>query len=62
MLEKLQEFGDHDVQRTVQHVTVQDLSRVLTDLLQGPKRSLRDKKNGKKQQMNMMTYHILRFF
>lgn len=43
MLEKLQELGDHDVQRTIQHVAVQDLSRVLTDLLQGSKRSLRDK-------------------
>lgn len=48
MLEKLQELGDHDVQRTIQHVTVQDLSRVLTDLLQGSKRSLTDtKKRGK---------------
>lgn len=43
VLEKLQEFGDHDVQRTIQHVTVQDLSRVFADLLQGSKRSLRDK-------------------
>lgn len=43
VLEKLQELGDHDVQRTIQHVTVQDLGRVLTDLLQGSKRSLRDK-------------------
>lgn len=49
VLEKLQELGDHDVQRTIQHVTVQDLSGVLTDLLQGSKRSLRDemcKNNG----------------
>lgn len=45
VLEKLQELGDHDVQRTIQHVTVQDLSGVLTDLLQGSKRSLRDKMN-----------------
>jgi len=34
VLKKLQEFGDHDVKRTVQHVTVQNLCRVLADLLQ----------------------------
>ncbi len=43
VLKKLQELGDHDVQRTIQHVTVQDLGRVLADLLQGSKRSLREK-------------------
>lgn len=41
MLEELQELGDHNVQRPVQHVAVQDLGRVLADLLQGPERSLR---------------------
>lgn len=40
VLEKLQELWDHDVQRTIQHVTVQDLSGVLADLLQGSERSL----------------------
>lgn len=43
VLEKLQELRDHDVQRTIQHITVQNLSRVLTDLLQGSKRSLGEK-------------------
>lgn len=33
VLEKLQELWDHDVQRTIQHIAVQDLSRVFTDLL-----------------------------
>lgn len=41
VLEKLQEFGDHDVKRTIQHVAVQDLGGVLTDLLQRPERSLK---------------------
>lgn len=49
VLEKLQELGDHDVQRTIQHVTVQDLGRVLADLLQGSERSLRDKRKKKQQ-------------
>lgn len=46
VFEKLQELGDHDVQRTVQHVTVQDLSRVLADLLKSSESSLKTK--GKK--------------
>lgn len=41
VFEKLQKFGDHDVKWTIQHVTVQDLSRVLADLLQGSERSLK---------------------
>lgn len=44
VFEKLQELGDHDVQRTVQHVTVQDLSRVLADLLKSSESSLKTKK------------------
>lgn len=59
MLEKLQELGDHDVQRTIQHVTVQDLSGVLADLLQGSKRSLRDKMciNNRECEENTTQYH-----
>lgn len=48
VFEKLQELGDHDVQRTVQHVTVQDLSRVLADLLKSSESSLKTKKKKKK--------------
>lgn len=44
VLEKLQELGDHDIQRAIQHVAVQDLSRVLTDLLQSSKSSLKGQK------------------
>lgn len=44
VLEKLQELRDHDVQRTIQHVTVQNLSRVLTDLLQSSECSLGEKR------------------
>lgn len=47
VFEKLQELGDHDVQRTVQHVTVQDLSRVLADLLKSSESSLKTKKKKK---------------
>lgn len=45
VLEKLQELRDHHIERAVQHVTVQDLSRVLTDLLQSSKSPLKDKHN-----------------
>lgn len=40
MPEELKELWDEDVQRPVQHVAVQDLGRILTDLLQGPERAL----------------------
>lgn len=50
VLEELQELGDHDVQRPVQHVAVQDLGRVLADLLQSPKRSLRGKTESSQQE------------
>ena len=51
VLEKLQELGNHDVKRTIQHVAIQDLSRVFTDLLQGSKSSLRgSKRKGKKEE------------
>lgn len=43
VLEKLQKLRDHHVERAVQHVTVQDLCRVLTDLLQSSKSPLKDK-------------------
>lgn len=58
MLEKLQELGDHDVQRTIQHVAVQDLSGVLTDLLQGPERSLRDKIKSTRIKGNVRTVSL----
>lgn len=47
VFEKLQKLGDHDIQRSIQHVAVQNLSRVLTDLLQGSKCSLREIKTTK---------------
>lgn len=50
VLEELQELGDHNVQRPVQHVAVQDLGRVLADLLQGPERSLRGKTESNEQE------------
>ena len=40
MLEELQELGDHDVERPVQSLAVQQLRRVLADLLQRPERAL----------------------
>jgi len=40
VLEELQELGNHDVERPVQHVAVQDLRRVLADLLQRAERTL----------------------
>lgn len=43
VFEKLQEFGDHDVERPVQGITVQQLRGILTDLLQRSKRPLRDR-------------------
>lgn len=44
VLKKLQEFGDHDVERPVQSVTVEQLRRIFADLLQRSKGSLRDAK------------------
>lgn len=43
VLEELQKLGDHHVEWSVQHVTVQDLSRVLTDFLQCSKSALKRK-------------------
>lgn len=40
VLEKLQELGDHDVERPVQGVAVQQLGGILADLLQGSERAL----------------------
>lgn len=40
VLEELQELGDHDVERAVQGVAVQQLGGILADLLQGSKRAL----------------------
>jgi hypothetical protein len=40
VLEELQELGNHDVERAVENVAVQDLCRVLTDLLQRSERTL----------------------
>lgn len=40
VFEELQEFGDHDVEGSIQSVTVQQFRRVLTDLLQRTKRTL----------------------
>ena len=56
MLEKLQKLGDHDVKGTVQHVAVQDLSRVLADLLQGPERSLMMKRDEKERKVRPETF------
>lgn len=55
VLEKLQELRDHHVERAVQHVAIQDLGRVLADLLQSSKSPLKDKhsRNGTE------TNHIL---
>lgn len=41
VLEELEEFGDHDAERPVESVAVQQLRRVLADLLQCSKRALR---------------------
>lgn len=41
VLEELEEFGDHDVERPVESIAVQQLRRVLADLLQCSKRALR---------------------
>lgn len=41
VLEELEEFGDHDVEGPVESVAVQQLRRVLADLLQCSKRALR---------------------
>ena len=41
VLEELKEFGDHNVEGSVQSVAVQQLRRVLADLLQCSKRALR---------------------
>ena len=41
VLEELEEFGDHNVERSVQSVAVEQLRRVLADLLQCSKRALR---------------------
>lgn len=41
VLEELKEFRDHDVERPVESVAVQQLRRVLADLLQCSKRALR---------------------
>lgn len=43
VFEELEELRDHDVERPVQHVAVQDFSGVLTDLLQCSKRPLQEK-------------------
>lgn len=40
VLEELQELGDHDVERAVQGVAVQQLGGILADLLQGSERAL----------------------
>ena len=42
MLEELQELGYHDVERPVENIAVQDLRRVLTDLLQRSERTLQE--------------------
>lgn len=41
VLEELEELGDHDVEGPVERIAVQELRRVLADLLQGPERPLR---------------------
>lgn len=41
VLEELEEFGDHDVEGSVESVAVQQLRRVLADLLQCSERALR---------------------
>lgn len=33
VLKELQKFWNHDIERSVQHVTVQNLGRILADLL-----------------------------
>ena len=45
VLEELQELGDHDVERPVQSLAVQEFWRVLADLLQCSKRALWMHKN-----------------
>lgn len=40
VLEELQKFGNHDVKRPIESITVQQLGRVLTDLLQSSKGAL----------------------
>lgn len=42
VLEELQEFWDHHIEWAVQHVTVQDLGRVLADLLQSSESPLKE--------------------
>ena len=46
MLEKLQEFRDHDVEGPVESITIQKLRGVFTDLLQGSKGSLSREMDG----------------
>lgn len=45
VLEELEKFGDHDVQRSVQSVAVQELRGILTDFLKSAKGSLKKKKH-----------------
>lgn len=60
VLKKLQEFGDHDVERPVQSITVEQLRRIFADLLQRSKGSLRHAKwRVKRQAALKVTQHRL---
>lgn len=56
VLEELKEFGDHNVEGSVQSVTVQQLRRVLANLLQCSKRALRHGHTQRGCQIKTQTY------
>ncbi len=56
VLEELKEFRNHDVEGSVQSVAVQQLRRVLADLLQRSKRALRHGHTQRGCQIETQTY------
>lgn len=52
VFEKLEEFGDHDVERPVQSIAIQQLGRILADLLQRSKWTLNNRENQKESLKN----------
>lgn len=56
MLEELKEFRNHKVEGPVQSVTVQQLRRVLADLLQRTERALRHGHTQRGCQIKTQTY------
>lgn len=56
MLEELKEFRNHKVERSVQSIAVQQLRRVLADLLQRTERALRHGHTQRGCQIKTQTY------